>query len=204
MPTANLAIGAPPPRSVSCIFLRLIRPANNVGPFGDNTIKTMTDPAPPSEAMSVLPTENEALVAAVDNSGLQGGRLVDAEGVNVGALRCPRCTARLVTKKALLVEKEETLAVPASAETWDESQHSWWWRLVDHTDFDQCAMSHYHETPHGKVRYAMCPECMFGPIGFQKESEPEVLIICDKVKQQDLEFCDNAVDFKAPEGFDPR
>ena len=26
--------------------------------------------------------------------------------------------------------------------------------------FDQCAMSHYYDTPRGKMRYVMCPECM--------------------------------------------
>jgi hypothetical protein len=108
-----------------------------------------------------------------------------------------------VSKKATLEEKDDLpLPVPGHGGTWDVTRYKWWWRLADHNDFDQCAMSHYHETPHGKMRYAMCPECMMGPLGIQNESDPEVLVSCDLVKQQDLSFANDALDFRAPEGLD--
>lgn len=157
--------------------------------------------------------EASAPVPPLDG-GVPGGRLVGGDGINLGALRCPRCTARLVSKKATLVEKEVTLHQPwpdaqreaknAAGDMWDEKKYSWWWRLVDHTDFDQCAVSHFHDTPRGKLRYMMCPECMFGPLGFQMESDPEVLVICDQVNQQDFALCNDATDFKAPAGMDVR
>jgi hypothetical protein len=75
-------------------------------------------------------------------AGVQGGRRVDGDGVNAGALRCPRCTARLVSRKATLVERAGgtaggepggeqpaeglPLAVPLPDGTWEETrQHSY-------------------------------------------------------------------------------
>jgi hypothetical protein len=110
--------------------------------------------------LALLEAKNAALRGA-DGDGVQGGRKVDGDGVNTGALRCPHCAARLVTKKAALVEKIDfPLAVPAHDEKWSETRYNWWWRLADYNDCDQMAMSYYHDTPHGKQRYAMCPECM--------------------------------------------
>jgi len=155
-----------------------------------------------------------------------GGRRVDKNGVNAGALRCPRCMARLVSKKAMLVERNgdvklaggdgaggedkhgvaETgglpLAVPQPDGTWQETRYRWWWRLADHNDFDNVAMSHFHETPNGKQRYPLCPECMFGPLGLQNEINAEVLLSCELVTQQDFELAIDALDFRAPEGVD--
>ena len=74
--------------------------------------------------------------------GDAGGRRVDGDGVNAGALRCPRCTARLLSRKATLVERAEgtaggepggeqpaeglPLAVPLPDGAWEETrQHSY-------------------------------------------------------------------------------
>jgi hypothetical protein len=151
-------------------------------------------------------------------AGVQGGRRVDGDGVNAGALRCPRCTARLVSRKATLVERAGgsaggepggeqpaeglPLAVPLPDGTWEETRHRWWWRLADHNDFDNVAMSHFHDTPHGRQRYPLCPECMLGPLGLQTEGCAEVLLACELLTQQDLALASDAQDFRAPPGVD--
>ena len=149
--------------------------------------------------------------------GVRGGRLVDGEGVNEGALRCPRCATRLVSKKATLVERAGAeasegepgqpaaglpLAVPLPDGTWQEARYRWWWRLADHNDFDNVAMSHFHATPHGRQRYPLCPECTFGPLGLQTEGNAEVLLACELLTQQDFALVSDAQDFRAPPGID--
>jgi hypothetical protein len=42
----------------------------------------------------------------------------------------------------------------------------------------------------------------FGPVGIQNESDPEVFVCCDLVKQQDLKFANATRDFRVPEGLD--
>jgi len=108
---------------------------------------------------------------------VRGGREVDEHGVNVGVLRCLRCGTRLVTKKALLVERwlfnnssssgESTtepsdyaasdpdgkvhglpIVSPSGANgAWAEARYRWWWRLADHNDFDAVGMSAIHALP---------------------------------------------------------
>ena len=57
---------------------------------------------------ATAPSASGGSVAAEPlQEGVLGGRVVDGHGVNVGALRCPRCAARLVSKKATLVERCE-------------------------------------------------------------------------------------------------
>ena len=129
-----------------------------------------------------------------------GGRLVDGDGVNLGVLRCPRCSTRLVSKKARLQDKGEdggALVVPGAV----ESRHRWWWSVADHNDFDNVGMSHYHETARGRKRYPLCPECSLGPLGEQDASSAEVLLCCDLVCQEEFGLADDAIDFRAPDGF---
>ena len=135
--------------------------------------------------------------------GVQGGRRVDDDGVNAGTLRCPRCATRLVSRKAALVAKcgGMPLAAPRPDGSWSEARYEWWWRLADHNDFDNVAMSHFQETPHGKQRFPLCPECGCGPLGVQTEGGgAEVLLSCECVTQQDLSLANDAADFAAPAG----
>jgi len=149
--------------------------------------------------------------------GVRGGRRVDGAGVNEGALRCPRCATRLVSKKATLVDRAGAevsegepgqpaaglpLAVPLPDGTWQEARYHWWWRLADHNDFDNVAMSHFHATPHGRQRYPLCPECTFGPLGLQTEGNAEVLLACELLTQQDFALASDAQDFSVPPGID--
>ena len=94
------------------------------------------------------------------------------------------------------------LVVPRPDFAVDETTHRWWWRLADHNDFDNVGMSCYHDTPHGRKRYPLCPECSLGPLGMQDESSPDVLLCCDLLSQQDFDLADDASDFRAPDGVD--
>jgi DNA-directed RNA polymerase subunit RPC12/RpoP len=62
--------------------------------------------APPLPPGGLVPPADEALrLARVPAGCVRGGRDVDAHHVNAGVLRCPRCGTRLITKKAVLVER---------------------------------------------------------------------------------------------------
>ena len=74
-----------------------------------------------------------------ESSTAVGGREVNADGINTGILRCPRCNCRLLTGHSKLVEKDDdarTLWIPrpvageANRFDWESAQHTWWWEIA--------------------------------------------------------------------------
>lgn len=115
--------------------------------------------------------------------GELGGRRVDANGVNDGMLRCPRCASRLLSQKGALVQRsgddrslwiprdaaaaassggDEAAAAavqPAEPYEWTEAEHEWWWLVEDVNDLDNVALSLTLLSPRGECRLALCTDC---------------------------------------------
>lgn len=148
-----------------------------------------------------------------------GGRTVDANGVNNGLLRCPRCTSRLVSRCGELVERQGAdaiLAVPHKpsgaveaanppddeAYEWTDHPYGWWWRVGGMDDVDNLGLSRVVSSPKGPLKLAMCVECNYGPVGYQLVDDARIWLACDLLHQQDAALADDNADFAAPENMD--
>ena len=151
-------------------------------------------------------------VGDAPSAGILGGRLVDGRGINVGLLRCPRCTSRILTKAGELVEREAQERVffkPTRPDGGDddnddfvykEEVHQYWWRCPDINAFDNLGLSRSVDTPGGRMKFVVCSECGLGPIGYQKDGEAELWVCCSSLAQQDASMANDAEDFRPPPG----
>ena len=144
-----------------------------------------------------------------------GGRAIDANGVNCGLLRCPRCFSRLVSKCGELKElhaPDTSLWVPGQplpraegapeAFEWTETVHTWWWLVGGMDDVDNLGLSRTVTSPRGELKLAMCCECNYGPVGHQLDGDARLWLCCDLLHQQDASLANDAEDFPLPAGID--
>jgi hypothetical protein len=157
----------------------------------------------------LLKVESEPAVAP---EGVLGGREVDADGVNSGLIRCPRCSSRILTKTGTLIEKkgdDQLFFLPTRPGggkddnddfTYVKEMHQYWWLCADINLFDNLGLSRPVDTPRGRMKFIICSECGLGPFGYQTEDEPELWVCCSPLIQQDVACANDAEDFRAPAG----
>jgi len=162
------------------------------------------------------------MTTAVEPSpaGLLGGCSADADGVNAGMLRCPRCSSRLLSQKGLLVERsgadaalwtpkatglaeaEPAPADQAESYDWSETTHPRWWMVEDVNDVDNVALTLSLPSPRGACRMALCSDCRCGPLGYQLDGDAQLWFAAGLLRQQDALLANDAEDFKMPDGLD--
>jgi len=108
--------------------------------------------------------------------------------------------------EADVAEAEEALEAapaPAAEEAWEwtSQTHVWWWRIGSMDDVDNLGLSRLVTCPAaGSLKLAMCVECSYGPVGFQREDEPTIWLACELLHQQDASSAIASEDFRAPAG----
>ena len=97
----------------------------------------------------------------------------------------------------------EAAPAPAAEEAWEwtSQTHVWWWRIGSMDDVDNLGLSRLVTCPAaGSLKLAMCVECSYGPVGFQREDEPTIWLACELLHQQDASSAIASEDFRAPAG----
>jgi hypothetical protein len=97
----------------------------------------------------------------------------------------------------------EAAPAPAAEEAWEwtSQTHVWWWRVGSMDDVDNLGLSRLVTCPAaGSLKLAMCVECSYGPVGFQREDEPTIWLACELLHQQEASLATASEDFRAPAG----
>jgi hypothetical protein len=93
---------------------------------------------------------------------------------------------------------------PAAEEVWEwtDSPYEWWWMVGSMDDVDNLGLSKLVRSPQGELKLAICVECNYGPVGYQRDGESRLWLSCDLLHQQAASLADDAADFAAPAGID--